>query len=141
MRKLSISHCSPALRAGAMAAGTTPEPGTVSPPKIRDVTGWLMRHPDALDTHGQQRLACLRTQCPHLDHLADHVTSFAKMITERTGAQELEAWLTGDTGPVGREDRDPAGAPRRRRPGPGRGARAPGPSASRHRDDHSPPRH
>jgi hypothetical protein len=34
-----------------MAAGTAPEPGTVSPPKIREVTGWLMRHPDALDTH------------------------------------------------------------------------------------------
>ena len=67
-----------------MAAGTAPEPGTVSPPKIREVTGWLMRHPDALDTHDQQRLACLRTQCPRLDHLADHVTSFAKMITERT---------------------------------------------------------
>ena len=67
-----------------MAAGTAPEPGTVSPPKIREITGWLMRYPDALDTHDQQRLACLRTQCPRLNHLADHVTSFAKMITERT---------------------------------------------------------
>jgi hypothetical protein len=36
-----------------MAAGTAPEPGTVSPPKIREVTGWLMRHPDALDTYDQ----------------------------------------------------------------------------------------
>ncbi len=52
-----------------------------------------MCRPEALDTHDQQRLACLRTQYPHLGHLADHVTSFAKMITERTGAQELEAWL------------------------------------------------
>lgn len=65
----------------------------MSPPKSREVTGWLMCRPDALDAHDQQRLACLRTQCPHLDHLADHVTSFAKMIIERTGAQELEAWL------------------------------------------------
>ena len=81
------------MRAGALAAGTALEPGTVSPPKSREVTGWLMCRPDALDAHDQQRLACLRTQCPHLDHLADHVTSFAKMIIERTGAQELEAWL------------------------------------------------
>ena len=81
------------MRAGALAAGTALKPGTVSPPKSREVTGWLMRRPDALDAHDQQRLACLRTQCPRLDHLADHVTSFAKMITERTGAQELEAWL------------------------------------------------
>jgi len=78
-----------------MAAGTAPEPGTVSPPKIREVTGWLMRHPDALDTHDQQRLACLRTQCPtpgppgrprdqlrQDDHRAD------------PEPRKLEAWLT-----------------------------------------------
>jgi hypothetical protein len=47
--------------------------------EIRDVAGWLLRNPDTLDTHDQQRLTGLRTQCPHLDRLADHVTSFAKM--------------------------------------------------------------
>ena len=169
---LFSTHC----ERGAPAAGTAPEPGTVSPPKIREVTGWLMCRPDALDTHDQQRLACLRTQCPRLDRPSrprdqlrqdDH--------SSEPGAQELEVWLA----PVEADDQpelhfslppgsaatrtpSPPGspslqqqvtqglsvvkigillAPWHRRPGPGRGAPRTRPSASRHRHDHSLPRH
>jgi transposase len=38
-------------------------------------------------------LTDLRAHCAQLDRLAEHVTSFAKMMTKRTGEQELAGWL------------------------------------------------
>jgi hypothetical protein len=38
-------------------------------------------------------LAGLRGHCAQLDRLAGHVTSFAKMMTRRTGEHELAGWL------------------------------------------------
>jgi transposase len=38
-------------------------------------------------------LTALPGHCTQLDRLADHVTSFAKMMTARTGQQELTGWL------------------------------------------------
>jgi hypothetical protein len=64
------------------------------PPKIGEVTSWLLRHPDDLDTRSHELLAALRARCSQLDHLAGHVTSFAKMMTSRTGEHDLAGWLT-----------------------------------------------
>ena len=61
--------------------------------KIREVTSWLRRRAEDLDPRQQQLLADLRSHCAQLDRLADHVTSFAKMMTKRTGEQELAGWL------------------------------------------------
>jgi transposase len=35
----------------------------------------------------------VRAHCSQLDRLAVHAASFAKMMTKRTGAQELASWL------------------------------------------------
>src|SRR5262249_4591898 len=35
----------------------------------------------------------VRGHCAQLDRLAEHVTSFAKMMTKRTGQQDLPGWL------------------------------------------------
>ena len=76
------------LRAGIDPAALTP-----AALKIREVTSWLLRRPEDLDPRQQQLLADLRGHCAQLDRLADHVTSFAKMMTKRTGQQELAGWL------------------------------------------------
>ena len=35
----------------------------------------------------------MRGHCSQLDRLAEHVTGFAKMMTKRTGEQDLASWL------------------------------------------------
>ena len=76
------------LRTGTATAALTP-PAL----KIGEVTSWLLRRTEDLDPRQQQLLASLRGHCAQLDRLADHVTSFAKMMTKRTGEQELAGWL------------------------------------------------
>jgi transposase len=69
-------------------------PAMLTPPvlKIGEVTSWLRRAED-LEPCQQQLLADLRGHCSQLDRLAGHVTSFAKMMTKRTGEQDLTGWL------------------------------------------------
>jgi transposase len=76
------------LRTTSTGAALTP-----SALKIGEVTSWLLRRAEDLDPRQQQLLADLRSHCAQLDRLADHVTSFAKMMTKRTGEQELASWL------------------------------------------------
>jgi transposase len=61
--------------------------------KIGEVTSWLLRRAEDLDPRQQRLLADLRGHCSQLDRLAGHVTSFAKMMTKRTGEQQLTGWL------------------------------------------------
>ena len=69
-------------------------------PKARQITRWLLSRPASLDPGDQAQLEGIRGRCPHIDALAAHVTSFAEMMTNRTGEQELHGWLaaveTGD---------------------------------------------
>jgi len=76
------------LRAGISPAALTPE--TL---KVREVTSWLLRRTEDLDPRQQHLLAELRGHCAQLDRLAGHVTSFAKMMTKRTGQHDLAGWL------------------------------------------------
>ena len=76
------------LRAGTNPAALTPE--TL---KIREVTSWLLRRTEDLNPRQQHLLAELRSHCAQLDRLASHVTSFAKMMTKRTGQHDLATWL------------------------------------------------
>ncbi len=76
-----------------LRAGTAPAAPTASSLKTGEVTSWLLRRTEDLDPRQQQLLADLRGHCAQLDRLADHVTSFAKMMTKRTGEQELGGWL------------------------------------------------
>ena len=64
-----------------------------APPKIRHVTTWLLRRPEDLDTTEHATLAAVRSVCPHLDRLGEHITAFAKMMVHRTGADTLDTWL------------------------------------------------
>lgn len=73
------------LRAAAASPATVP-------PKIGEVTSWLLRRDEDLSPR-QQLLAELCGHCAQLDRLAGHVTSFAKMMTKRTGQQDLSGWL------------------------------------------------
>jgi transposase len=76
-----------------LRAGTDPAALPPASLKIREVTSWLLRRAEDLDPRQQQLLADLRSHCSQLDRLADHVTRFAKMMTKRTGEQELAGWL------------------------------------------------
>jgi transposase len=72
---------------------TAPAALTPSALKIGQVTSWLLRRAEDLSPRQQQLLADLRGHCSQLDRLAEHVTSFAKMMTKRTGEQDLAGWL------------------------------------------------
>jgi len=61
--------------------------------KIGEVTSWLLRRAEDLSPRQQQLLADVRGHCAQLDRLAEHVTGFAKMMTKRTGEQQLAGWL------------------------------------------------
>ncbi len=61
-------------------------------PKTRQITGWLLSRPAALDDGEQAQLTAIRARCPHLDALAGHVRAFAEMMTGRQG-QHLGEWL------------------------------------------------
>jgi hypothetical protein len=67
-------------------------PAVPAPPKVRDVTSWLLRDPDSLDDDEKLQLTQITERCPHLDALAGHVTEFAKMLTGRHG-ERLDAWI------------------------------------------------
>ena len=76
-----------------LRSGTAPAALTPSALKIGEVTSWLLRRAEDLNPRQQQLLADLRGHCAQLDRLAEHVTSFAKMMTKRTGQQDLAGWL------------------------------------------------
>jgi transposase len=76
-----------------LRTGTDPAALTPSALKIGEVTSWLLRRTEDLNPCQQQLLADLRGHCAQLDRLAGHVTSFAKMMTRRTGQQDLAGWL------------------------------------------------
>jgi len=75
------------------AMTAAPPPGPVVP-STRQITRWLLSRPAARDDDDQAQLASLQDRCPDLDALAGHMRSFAEMMSQRRGQQELEGWLT-----------------------------------------------
>lgn len=74
-------------------ASPTGPPVRLGPPKVREVTAWLLRHPDSRSTEQQLRLKQVLANCAHLAATARHVSSFGEMIATRNGAT-LEQWIS-----------------------------------------------
>ena len=64
------------------------------PPAVREVTGWLTRHPENLTEDERPQLKALLGRCPELQAAAGHVRTFATMLTQLTG-QNLPQWISG----------------------------------------------
>jgi transposase len=65
-----------------------------TPPTVREATRWVTSHPDHLTTDETTKLSQLKDRSQPFARLAGHVTAFAQMMTNRTGTQHLEGWLT-----------------------------------------------
>jgi transposase len=76
-----------------------PPPATPPPPKVREITSWLLRHPEGLDADQQRKRKRVLASCPHLEALAGHATAFAELMGGRHG-DRLHAWIAT----VGREE-------------------------------------
>ena len=68
-------------------------PLTPPPPTVREVTGWLTRHPDSLTEDERPQLKALLERCPELQAASAHVRTFATMLTQLTG-QDLPQWIS-----------------------------------------------
>jgi transposase len=69
-----------------------PDPIAPAPPTVREVTGWLTRHPDRLTKDEHLGLKAILERCPELQAAADHVRAFGEMLTHLRG-QQLPAWI------------------------------------------------
>ena len=69
-------------------------PTTPPPPKPRQITRWIMTHPEHLASDDAAALAGLLDASPALAAAAGHVRTFADMMTRRQGLLALEDWLT-----------------------------------------------
>lgn len=67
-------------------------PARPTPPGIREVTGWITRHPDTLDADEKRQLEAILARCPQLQALSGHVRTFARMIADLS-AHQLPDWL------------------------------------------------
>jgi transposase len=80
------------LRSFRDGRGHAPHPGP-KPPTIREVTSWIMTHPDHLAEEEAAKLRRLRDRDAHIDKLTTQVRAFAVMMTGRHG-DRLEEWIT-----------------------------------------------
>ncbi|WP_237526921.1 MULTISPECIES: transposase [unclassified Streptomyces] len=69
-----------------------PQPAGPRPPSARAVTRWLLTHPDALPDRDRIQLKAVLAYCPELTALAEHVRSFACMVTDLQG-ERLPEWI------------------------------------------------
>jgi transposase len=80
------------LRRFRSGRGHAAVPGP-KPPTVREVTCWIMTHPDRLDPADSDHLRRVRRHDSDLDRLTRHVRRFATMMTELSG-QDLEQWIS-----------------------------------------------
>ncbi|MFJ9460820.1 helix-turn-helix domain-containing protein [Kitasatospora sp. NPDC101447] len=78
-------------RQALIAPDSAPPPPP--PPSIRQVTGWLTRHPAGLTLDEEVQHKAILALCPELDTAAGLVTSFAEMLTRLEG-EHLTEWIT-----------------------------------------------
>lgn len=63
------------------------------PRSVRQVTGWICRHPDNLVDRDAEQFQTILDRCPELRTAAELVRSFADMLTHLHG-ERLTAWIT-----------------------------------------------
>jgi transposase len=71
--------------------GTAPQ-AAPTPPKVREVTNWMLRHPASLDADEQLKLKQVLARCPDLDAAAGHVSAFAEIMCG-LGGDRLPEWI------------------------------------------------
>ncbi len=59
---------------------------------MRDVTGWITRHPDRLNSDDTQQLKEILARVPALARTSEHVRAFAELMNDRRGHQ-LKDWI------------------------------------------------
>lgn len=59
---------------------------------MRQVTGWLARHPTSLSEDDRTALKAVVARCPELDAAAGHVRDLGEILTDRLGAM-LPRWI------------------------------------------------
>jgi transposase len=77
---------------GYRGSATPPPPAKPTPPKIRTVVSWIMRHPDNLSTNDDTQLQQILACCPELAATRRHVSAFAIMIRDLRG-DHLADWM------------------------------------------------
>ncbi|MFB7611649.1 transposase [Streptomyces gardneri] len=80
------------VRAHIATLRTVPVDAPPRPPTVRQVTGWLTRHPTALTEDDRAALKNVLARCPELDTVAGHVRDFGEILSGRLGAR-LPAWI------------------------------------------------
>ncbi|MFJ9868886.1 ISL3 family transposase [Streptomyces sp. NPDC101165] len=80
------------VRAYIATLRAAPPKALPPPPTVRQVTGWLTRHPTALSEEERAALKDVLARCPELDAAAKHVRGFGEILTNRLGTT-LPAWI------------------------------------------------
>ncbi|MFF5287359.1 transposase [Streptomyces sp. NPDC013171] len=80
------------VRAHIATLRRAPAAAPSRPPTVRQVTGWLTRHPATLTEEDRAGLKDVLARCPELDTAAGHVRDFGEMLTGRLGST-LPTWV------------------------------------------------
>ncbi|MEW1701202.1 ISL3 family transposase [Streptomyces sp. NPDC091278] len=80
------------VRAHVATLRRAPSEAPPRPPTVRQVTGWLTRHPMTLTEEDRAGLKDVLTRCPELDAAAGHVRAFGEILTDRLGST-LSVWI------------------------------------------------
>ncbi|MER7200723.1 transposase [Streptomyces sp. CB01635] len=80
------------VRAHIAGLRRTPADAARQPPTVRQVTGWLTRHPTTLNEEDRAGLTEVLARCPELDQAAGHVRDFGEILTDRLGST-LPTWI------------------------------------------------
>ncbi len=80
------------VRAYIATLRATPPQAPPPPPRVRQVTSWLTRHPATLSEKERTALKNVLARCPELDTAAEHVRDFREILTNRLGPT-LPAWI------------------------------------------------
>ncbi|WP_145709097.1 ISL3 family transposase [Rhodococcus rhodochrous] len=76
-----------------LRAAATPAPSRPAAPSIRQVTGWLTRHPDRLTDEDRAGRKALLTRSPALATTCRLVRDFAEIMVGRRG-HKIQEWIT-----------------------------------------------